>query len=186
MAVLNASMPCAQVDGSSIGIVVKWFETTALWKRYVGMETSEDFREFTEECERLAQQAQIDHDRPPTKLTTISFKAPPQHLKWSDLSPSFQREADAYLARRANPDLFDERPEAPRRPLAPTTIRQQREHLRVAASVLVQDGEAIDRLEDLVTPERFKKVLRHYHERANRAPNAFVIGIAKTLIQVAQ
>jgi integrase len=123
---------------------------------------------------------------PTAKLTTLFFKTPPRHRNWSDLSPSFQQDADAYLALRANPDLFDERPEAPRRPLAATTIRQQREHLRLAASILVQDGEVIDSLADLVTRERFKKVLRHYHEQANREPNAFVIGVAKTLIQVAQ
>jgi integrase len=123
---------------------------------------------------------------PPTKLTTISFKPAPKHLQWSGLSLSFQQEADTYLALRANPDLFDQRPEAPSRPLAATTIRQQREHLRLAASILVQNGEVIDRLADLVTPERFKRVLRYYHDKANREPNAFVIGVAKTLIQVAQ
>ena len=80
---------------------------------------------------------------PTTKLTILSFKAPPKHLKWSDLSPSFRQDADAYLALRANPDLFDERPEAPKRPLAATTLRQQREHLRLAASILAQNGEAV-------------------------------------------
>jgi integrase len=123
---------------------------------------------------------------PTTKLTTLSFKTPPKHLKWSELSPSFQQDADAYLALRANPDLFDERPEAPKRPLAATTLRQQREHLRLAASILVQDGEAVGSLANLVRPESFKKVLRYYHSQANREPNAFVIGVAKTLIQVAQ
>src|SRR3984893_10476064 len=123
---------------------------------------------------------------PPTKLTTISFKPAPKHLQWSGLSLSFQQEADTYLALRANPDLFDQRPEAPSRPLAATTIRQQREHLRLAASILAQNGEVIDRLADLVTPERFKRVLRYYHDKANREPNAFVIGVSKTLIQVAQ
>ena len=44
----------------------------------------------------------------------------------------------------------------------------------------------LTRLADLVTPERFKRVLRYYHNQANREPNAFVIGVAKTLIQVAQ
>ncbi|MFZ2139976.1 MAG: site-specific integrase [Xanthobacteraceae bacterium] len=123
---------------------------------------------------------------PTTKLTTISFKPAPKHLQWSGLSPSFKQEADTSLALRANPDLFDQRPEAPKRPLAATTLRQQREHLRLAASILAQNGEAIDRLADLVTPERFKRVLRYYHDKANREPNAFVIGVAKTLIQVAQ
>jgi integrase len=123
---------------------------------------------------------------PATKLTAISFKTPPKHRKWSDLSPSFQEDADAYLASRANPDLFDKRPEAPKKPLAATTLRQQREHLRLAASILVQNGEVITSLADLVTPERFKRILRYYHDQANGEPNAFVIGLAKTLIQVAQ
>jgi hypothetical protein len=92
---------------------------------------------------------------PTTKLTTISFKTPPKHLKWSDLAPTLQQDADAYLELRANPDPFDERPEAPKRPLAATTLRQQREHLRLAASILVQDGEVVASLTDLVRPERF-------------------------------
>jgi integrase len=123
---------------------------------------------------------------PTTKLATLSFKAPLKHRKWSELSPSFQQDGDAYLALRAKPDLFDERPEAPKRPLAATTLRQQREHLRLAASILAQDGEVVASLADLVRPESFKKVLRHYHNRAKGEPNAFVIGVAKTLIQVAQ
>jgi integrase len=123
---------------------------------------------------------------PTKKLTTLSFKTPPKHLNWSQLSPSFQQDGDAYLALRSKPDLFDERPEAPKRPLAATTLRQQREHLRLAASILAQDGEEIASLANLVRPESFKKVLRYYHNQANGEPNAFVIGVAKTLIQVAQ
>lgn len=123
---------------------------------------------------------------PTTKLTVISFKTPPKHLKWSDLSPSFRKDADAYLALRANPDLFDERPEAPKRPLAATTLHQQHVHLRLGASILSQNGEPVRSLADLVTPQGFKTILRYYYSQANREPNAFVIGVAKTLIQVAQ
>jgi integrase len=123
---------------------------------------------------------------PAVKLAILSFKVPSRHLNWSELSPSFQQDATAYLALRANPDLFDERPEAPKRPLAATTLRQQREHLRLAASILLRNGEAIAALADLVKPERFKKVLRYYHNQAHRKPNAFVVALAKTLIQVAQ
>jgi integrase len=123
---------------------------------------------------------------PTTKLTALSFRAPPKHLKWLELNPSFQQDADAYLALRANPDLFDERPQAPKRPLAATTLRQQREHLRLAASILVQNGEVIASLAELVTPEPFKNILRYYHKQANGEPNAFAIGLAKTLIQIAQ
>jgi integrase len=123
---------------------------------------------------------------PSTTLTMLSFKSPAKHLSWPDLDTRFREDVDAYLECRANPDLFDERPEAPKRPLAPTTIRQQREHLRLAASIMVQNGEIIASLAELVRPERFKKILRYYHDRANGEPNAFVIGVAKTLIQVAQ
>jgi integrase len=123
---------------------------------------------------------------PTTKLTTLSFKRPPKHLKWSELSPRFQQDAEAYLELRASPDLFDERPEAPKRPLAATTLRQQREYLRLAASILVRDGDVVVSLAELVTPEKFKKILRYYHNQADREPNGFVISLAKTLIQVAK
>ena len=51
---------------------------------------------------------------------------------------------------------------------------------------MAQNGEETSSLADLVRPERFKKILRYYHNQANGEPNAFVIGLAKTLIQVAQ
>ena len=123
---------------------------------------------------------------PATQLTRLSFQAPAKHLAWSELSPTFRQEAEAYLALRANPDVFDERPEAPKRPLAATTLRQQREHLRLSASILAKNGEEVSALGDLIRPEQFKKILRHYHNQANHEPNAFVIGLAKTLIQAAQ
>ena len=108
---------------------------------------------------------------PRSKLTVISFKAPFKRLQWGDLPESFRNHAEAYLAMRANPDAFDERPNAPVRPLAAATIQQQKTHLRLAASVLVEGGvplEQIASLANLVEPERFKMVLRHYHERAGR------------------
>jgi integrase len=126
---------------------------------------------------------------PETKLTTLSFKAPFKRRQWAEFVGSFRADVQRYLHGRANPDLFDERPNVPRRALAPSTLGQQSEHLRLSASILIEGGiatEEIKSLADLVQPERFKAVLRHYHERANRKPNAFVICLAKTLIQVAQ
>jgi integrase len=126
---------------------------------------------------------------PQIKLTPISFKSPPKRRQWCDLSESFRHDVEAYLAMRAQPDPFDESPSAPPRPLATTTLRQQREHLRLSASVLIESGvpvEEIAGLADLVEPERFKVILLPYHLRANRQPNAFVICLAQTLIQVAQ
>jgi integrase len=174
----NHGISPGEVNDGAVQRFLTWLETKTLYPKP---------RDCVRRVPHIWNEASEKFDFwPPTELTTLSFKSPAEHLKWSDLSPSFQQEADTYLALRGNPDPFDDRPEAPRRPLAATTIRQQREHLRLSASVLVQDGEAIDCLGDLVTPEHFKKVLRYYHEQANRAPNAFVIGVAKTVIQVAQ
>lgn len=126
---------------------------------------------------------------PKTRLSPVSFRGPRRRLAWEDLSESFRRDAEAYLAKRANPDLFDEAPAAPRCPLAPNTLRQQHEHFRLAASVLVDAGCAvagITSLADLVERERFKTILRHYHGERNGKPSAFAVGLAKTLIQVAK
>jgi integrase len=124
---------------------------------------------------------------PRVTLSIISFRSPPKRVQSGDLPESFRADRDAYLAMRRNPDLFDERPNAPKRPLAPSTVHQQSEHIRLAASVLIESGiprEDIKSLADLIEPERFKQVLRHYMG-ADGAPNAFVIGVAKTLIAVA-
>jgi integrase len=167
-----------EVDDSAVQQFQTWLEAKTLHPKP---------RDIVRGVPNLWNEASTKFDFwPTTKLTTLSFKAAPKHRKWSELSPSFQQDGDAYLALRAKPDLFDERPEAPKRPLAATTLRQQREHLRLAASILAQDGEEIASLADLVKPESFKKVLRYYHSQANGEPNAFVIGVAKTLIQAAQ
>jgi integrase len=126
---------------------------------------------------------------PKSTLARLWFRAPRRRLAWEDLREDFRRDAEAYLAGRANPDIFDQLTTTPRRPLAPTTLRQQREHLRLAASVLVEAGVKvadITSLADLVESERFKTVLRHYHGQRNGGPNAFAVGLAKTLVQVAK
>jgi integrase len=168
----------SEVDDTAVQRFLTWLEAKTLYPRP---------RDLVRGVPKIWNEASTRFNSwPTTKLTTLSFRPPPKHLRWSDLRPSFREDADAYLALRANPDLFDERPEAPKRPLAATTLRQQREHLRLAASILVQNGEVAASLADLVKPERFKRVLRNYHNQANRQPNAFVISLSKTLIQIAQ
>jgi hypothetical protein len=164
-----------EVDDTVVQRFLTWLETKTLHPKP---------RDLVRGVPKFWNEANTKLDSwPATKLTALSFKAPLKHLKWSDLNPSFQEDADAYFKLRANPDLFDERPEAPKRPLAASTLRQQREHLRLAASILIRNGEVIASLADLVMPERFKSILRYYHNQANGEPNAFAIGLAKTLIQ---
>ena len=126
---------------------------------------------------------------PKIKLTPLSFKQPRKHLPWEALNADFRRDVEAYLEMRGNPDLFDERPNAPTRKLAAGTLQSQREHLRLAASVLVENGIDVDditSLADLVRPGYVKTILRHYHLQANGQPNAFVVCLVQTFLQVAQ
>ena len=169
-----------QVDDAAVQQFLVWLEAKTLYPKP---------RDLVRRVPKVWNEAGARIATWPTiKLATLSFRAPSKHLRWENLSPSFQRDAEAYLAMRAKADVFDERPNAPRRPLAATTLRQQREHLRLAASVLAKDGEAGEwrRLPIWCRPESFKTILSHYRDQANREPNAFVIGLATTLIQVAQ
>ena len=85
---------------------------------------------WNEACDKV-------EDWPQQTLSRISFKAASDKLAWDDLPDSFRQEAEAYLKLRAAPDLFKTDPSMPKRPLASSTIRQQREHIRLAVSVLV-------------------------------------------------
>jgi integrase len=126
---------------------------------------------------------------PKVKLTPLSFKMPRKHLPWEALNAGFRRDVEAYLKMRSNPDLFDERPNAPTRKLAAGTLGSQREHLRLAASVLIESGVSVDALTSLaalVRPAHVKTILRHYHLQANEQPNAFVVCLVQTFLQVAQ
>jgi hypothetical protein len=88
-------------------------------------------------------------DWPITKLTLISFKAPAKRLQWADLPESFRADGEAYLAMRANADAFDEMPNAPARRLAASSLRQQKVHLQLAASVLVESGVRLEEVTSL-------------------------------------
>lgn len=123
---------------------------------------------------------------PQVKLTTLSFRAPSKRRQWHDLATTYRADVDAYIAGRAKPDPFDERPSAPRRPLALSTLRLQREHLRLAASVLAFSEAPPVRLADVVEREAFKRILRHYYGSAGDQPNRFAVSLAKTLLQVAK
>jgi integrase len=146
---------------------------------------------------------------PAIELGRVSFKSPQLRIPWSDLPERFRQEAEAYLSLREKPCIFDESDAAPTRALAASTVRQQREHLRIAASILIRQhgakpGEMT--LSHLISPTPFKAVLQSLldqsvdkHQRklvsagAGEAhlslkapPNAFVICLAMTLVHVAR
>ncbi|MEP9386160.1 site-specific integrase [Mesorhizobium sp. KR9-304] len=122
---------------------------------------------------------------PTTRLRSLQIGIKPRKTAWADLPDALRREAEAYLAMRANPDIFDERLGAPVRPLAQGTLRLQREHIRLAFDVVSKAATPVETLADLVASENFKAVLRHYLGETTTKPNAFATAIAKTLIAVA-
>ena len=128
---------------------------------------------------------------PKTELARLSFRLPSNRISWRDLPESFRQDVDAYVQKRREPDIFSGLPRMPRRPLADSTLRQHREHVRLAASILVLEGRVpaaeITSLRQLVEVEAFKSVLRHYHSKKPKGePSAFANSLAITLIQVAQ
>lgn len=125
---------------------------------------------------------------PRRELARISFRVPSENLSWSELNPVFRAEAETYLRIRAAPDIFNTDPNAPRRPLSTRSIAHQRGHICLAASVLARhEGFGTPQaLADLIRPEAFKTVLRHYHNRAEGKPSAQAILVAKTLIDIAR
>ena len=124
---------------------------------------------------------------PATKLTTLSFRAPSKHLKWSDLSPSFRQDADAYLTlpcqsrslRRAAecPEAPARRHHAPSaaRAFAPGSFHLGSEWRRELPRSLIWLGRSSSRRFFAITTTK-----------PIASPDAFVVALATTLIQVAQ
>ena len=139
---------------------------------------------------KIWNEVQRDHPEwPAVSLTEISFRAPSKYIRWESLDEAFRLDVESYLSMRKKPDIFDEHPDAPRRPLAKRTLEMQHEHLRLSASILTQDhgyADAVTSLDQLVEPEAFKVVLRFYYDRAGGKPSSNAITIAKTLLQVAR
>ena len=126
---------------------------------------------------------------PRVELSPVSYRAPAKRAAWAELTDEFRKDAEAYLTMRAKPDVFDERAGTPSRALAPATIRLQRQHLQSAVAALTAAGTPLNQitsLSDLVSPEPFKVVLRHFHAAAGGKPNAFTVGLSMTLRQVAK
>ena len=126
---------------------------------------------------------------PQQKLARVSFRGPLRRVAWVEMPASFVQDAEAYLALRKDPDVFDERPWMPRKPLAPNTVRLHRELIQSAFSALTEAGIAVAEirsLADLVSVENFKFILRHFHEKAGGKPSAFLDSLARALLQIAK
>jgi hypothetical protein len=174
-------IPPGEVDDIAVQNFYYWLETQTLHPKP---------RDVARRVPNIWNEARRKIDGwPRQELARISFKTPSQNLAWGAFRESFRADTEAYLKMRLKPDLFETDPNYPRRPLAASTVGRHREYIRLAASVLVRLGLPIERLAllaDLVAPDAFRAVLRHYHNQANGNPNSFAVTLAQALIDVAQ
>jgi integrase len=111
----------------------------------------------------------------------------PPRFPWQDLPMSFRQDVDDYLKWAAVPDPLDDN--ARRAPLAPKTIRLQRDHVHSAVTAAVAagiDGNQLVGSESLVELETFKKILRYRWESEGRKLTAYTHGLAGSLIAIAK
>ncbi len=138
-------------------------------------------------CRLWCEAAEAITDWPGRKVTVPDNRKPRRRLSLNDLPTSFRQDLGAYLAMRASPDPFGD--DAPTKPLKPGTIRLQQEHVRVAASVLVDQGLASERirlLADLIEPGAFLSILRQQLSEHDGKANAWTESISKTLVSIAK
>jgi len=125
---------------------------------------------------------------PPTRLAPPPESTRPRHLSLEDLPVSFRQDLEAYLTWASGADPLADN--APATSLKPSTLRQRREQLRLAASTLASclgDPNGVENLATLVVPANMKSILSAYLNRAERGePTAFIRGLAVTLLAVAR
>jgi integrase len=118
-------------------------------------------------------------------LIVPSFRPQPKRVAWDVLTEAFRSDVELYLSWCAVSDPFavDARP----RPLAPRTLRLRRDQIHAAITALVESGVApgnVGSLDDLVSTENFKRLLRQRLADADGSPNAFNRDLAEALVQI--
>lgn len=125
---------------------------------------------------------------PPQRLTPPPEKARTRHLSFDQLPESFSKDLDAYSQWASGADRFAD--DGPTTPLKPSTLRQRRESLRLAASTLalqLGDTNKVDSLATLVVPTHTKAILSTYiSATVDNRPTAFIRTLSITLLAVAR
>jgi integrase len=125
---------------------------------------------------------------PPQRLTPPPEATRTRHLSLDQLPLSFRQDLDAYSQWASGADRLAD--DAPATPLKASTLRQRREHLRLAASTLATalgDAHHIERLATLVIPGNMRSILSAYLAATNdQRPTAFIRSLAITLLAIAR
>jgi integrase len=117
---------------------------------------------------------------------TVPAYRSPKRIDWARLSKAFRQDVDAHLSwcGASDPLAADARPRA----LAPRSLRLRRDQIHAAVTALVESGikpSAIRSLADLVSPDRFKRILRNRLAKAAGKENTFNVDLGKAVVRVA-
>ncbi len=107
-------------------------------------------------------------------------------LPWSAFPPSLKEDVDRFLLRQSGKDLSED---GPPRPLRETSLKTREYQLRVAASILVELGDAPDAITSisiLVSVDNYKRILGVLIDRAGGVKSSQVFYIADFLRSVAK
>jgi hypothetical protein len=124
---------------------------------------------------------------PKSLLTIASFHKPRESTPLEDFPLSFQNDVKEHCHWLTGEDLFADNP--PPKPCKPRTVEQRQTLIVLATSALLKSGWSIDQftsLEDIVSAEALKSVLRHYLDKTNQGPSAFMHTLAKAIIHIAR
>ena len=141
-------------------------------------------------CKDMAQtwNAIISRNNLPLQKLTYQKGGAHRCVPLSEYPESLLADFATYQDRVSHADIFDE--DAPRRPQAPMSLRNNEARLRQYLDALVQAGEDPNGLIDLrtaITPERMKKAFIAYMERRDlKNPPASLNNIAMLLLAIAR
>ena len=125
---------------------------------------------------------------PQQRLTPPPAVQRQRHLSLAQLPASFRQDLESYLTWASGVDRLAD--DAPTTPLKASTLRQRREHLRLAASTLAAclgSPDPVESLATLVLPANMRAILSRYLKATeDNQPTTFIRSLAVTLLATAR
>ena len=167
-----------EVDDAVAAELFQWMSSATLTKK-----PERRFRAIVKAWNKAAETV----DGWPKTVLAVPSNRDPYCLKWEEFPASFRQDAEAWLARNADPDPLDF--DAPPRPWSEASLKTYRFQIRQLVSALFLRGYDIahlDGLADLVEIETAREALRFFLNRKNGATSSQIAGLAATLSAIAR
>lgn len=123
---------------------------------------------------------------PRQRLTVPDFRPPAHSLPWERFPAGFVEDVDRYLGWLGGRTVDDEGPE---RPCKPSTLKNRRQRIHLAASAAVRSGvpvETLQSLAELTAPSTVKVILEGYLAKKGGEVTVFIADLAGLLVSIAE